>query len=94
MGSFRKQSRISLPFLALGFIQLLWLQEATVLRMIRMFELLFLINPSDSDTSSTYFQVRDSGSGIFNHYQEQYRAKFCSLGNTGCYWEPVRGRAS
>ena len=65
MGSFRKQSRISLPFLALGFIQLLWLQEATVLRLVRMFELLFLINPSDSDTSSTYFQVRDSGSGIF-----------------------------
>ena len=65
MGSFRKQSRISLPFLALGFIQLLWLQEATVLRLVRMFELLFLINPSDSDTSSSYFQVRDSGSGIF-----------------------------
>ena len=65
MGSFRKQSRISLPFLALGFIQLLWLQEATVLRLVRMFELLFLINPSDSDKSSSYFQVRDSGSGIF-----------------------------
>ena len=30
-----------------------------------MFELLFRISPSDSDTSSTYFQVRDSRSGIF-----------------------------
>ena len=30
-----------------------------------MFELLLLKSPSDSDTSSTYFQVRDSGSGIF-----------------------------
>ena len=65
MGSFRKQSRISLPFLSLGFIQLLWLQEATLLRLVWMFELLFPISPSDSDTSSTYFQVRDSGSGIF-----------------------------
>ena len=65
MSSFRKQSRISLPFLALGFIQLLRLQEATLLRLVWMFELLFPISPSDSDTSSTYFQVRDSGSGIF-----------------------------
>ena len=65
MGSFRKQCRISLHFLALSFIQLLWLHEATVLRLVWMFELLFLISPSDSDTSSTYFQVRDSGSGIF-----------------------------
>ena len=65
MGSFRKQSRISLPFLSLGFIQFLWLQEATLLRLVWMFELLFPISPSDSDTSSTYFQVRDSRSGIF-----------------------------
>ena len=58
-----------------------------------MFELLFRISPSDSDTSSTYFQVRDSRYSrdiprdiqVVNHYQEQYRAKFCSLGNAGCY---------
>ena len=55
----------SLRFLALSFIQLLELQEATVLRLVWMFELLFLISPSDSDTSSTYFQVRNSRSGIF-----------------------------
>ena len=30
-----------------------------------MSELLLLKSPSESDTSSTYFQVRDSGSGIF-----------------------------
>ena len=42
---FRKQSRISLQFLALSFIQLLELQEATVLRLVWMFKLLFLSNP-------------------------------------------------
>ena len=45
MGSFRKQSRISLQYLALSFIQLLELQEATVLRLVWMFKLLFLSNP-------------------------------------------------
>ena len=64
MGSFRKQIRISLHFLALSFIQLLELQEATVLRLVWMIELLFLTSPSDNDPSSTYFQVRDSGSEI------------------------------
>ena len=64
MGSFRKQIRISLHYLALSFIQLLELQEATVLRLVWMVELLFLMSPSDNDTSSTYFQVQDSGSQI------------------------------
>ena len=45
MGSFRKQSRISLQFLALSFIQLLELQEATVLRLVWMFKLLSLSSP-------------------------------------------------
>ena len=65
MGSFRKQIRISLHFLALSFIQLLELQETTVSRLVWMVELRFLTRPSDNDTSSTYFQVQDSGSGIF-----------------------------
>ena len=64
MGTFRKQIRISLHFLALSFIQLLELQEATVLRLVWMVELLFLTSPSDNDTSLTYFQVQDSGSEI------------------------------
>ena len=55
----------SLRFLALSFVQLLELQEATVSNLVWIFELLFLISPSASDTSSTYFQVRDSRSGIF-----------------------------
>ena len=38
MGSFTKQIRISLHFLALSFIQLLGLQEATVLRLVWMVE--------------------------------------------------------
>ena len=42
MGSLRKQILISLHFLALSFIQLLELQEATVLRLVWMVELLFL----------------------------------------------------
>ena len=45
MGSFRKKNRISLHFLALSFIQLLELQEATVLRLVWMFKLLFLSSP-------------------------------------------------
>ena len=57
MGSLRKQILISLHFLALSFIQLLELQEAMV-------ELLFLTSPSNNDTSSTYFQIQDSGSEI------------------------------
>ena len=64
MGSFRKQIRISFHFLALSFIQFLELQEATVLRLVWMAELLFLTSPSDNDTSSTHFQVQDSGSEI------------------------------
>ena len=64
MGPFRKQIRMSLHFLALSFIQLLELQEATVLRLVRMVELLFLTSPSHNDTLSTYFQVQDSGSEI------------------------------
>ena len=39
MGSFRKLIRISLHFLALSFIQLLELQEATVLSLVWMIEL-------------------------------------------------------
>ena len=46
MGSFRKQICISLHFLALSFIQLLELQEATVLRLVWMLELLLLTSPS------------------------------------------------
>ena len=64
MGSLRKQILISLHFLALSFIQLLELQEATVLRLVWMVELLFLTSPSDNDTSSTYFQIQYSGSEI------------------------------
>ena len=64
MGSFRKQILISLHFLGLSFIQLLELQEATVLRLVWMIELLFLTSPSDNYSSSTYFQVQDSGSEI------------------------------
>ena len=64
MGSLRKQIRISLHFLALSFIQLLKLQEATVLRLVWIVEMLFLTSPSDNDTSSTYFQVQNSGSEI------------------------------
>ena len=98
MGSLRKQILISLHYLALSFIQLLELQEATVLRLVWMVELLFLTSPSDNDTSSTYFQIQDSGSEILqlivHHYQEKFWAKFCSLGNAGIYWEPVRDQAS
>ena len=64
MGSLRKQIRISLHFLALSFIQLLELQEATVLRLVWMVEMLFLTSPLDSNTSSAYFQVQVSGSEI------------------------------
>ena len=64
MGSFRKQISISLHFLALSFNLLLELQETTVLRLVWMVELLFLTSLSDNDTSSTYFQVQDSGSEI------------------------------
>ena len=64
MGSLRKQILIPLHFLALSFIQLLELQEATVLRLVWMVELLFLTSPSDNDTSSTYFQIQYSGSEI------------------------------
>ena len=35
-----------------------------VLRLVWMVEMLFLTSPSDNDTSSTYFQVQDSGSEI------------------------------
>ena len=64
MGSFRNTIRISFHFLALSFIQFLELQEPTVLRLAWMAELLFLTSPSDNDTSSTHFQVKDSGSEI------------------------------
>ena len=47
MGSFRKQIRISLDFLALSFIQLPELQEAMVSRLAWMVRLLFLTSPSD-----------------------------------------------
>ena len=47
MGSFGKQTRISLHFLALSFIQSLELHEATVLRLVWMFKLLFLTSPSE-----------------------------------------------
>ena len=63
-----------------------------VLRLVWMVEMLFLTSPSDNDTSSTYFQVQDAQ--VADHYQKLYRAKFCSLGNAGIYWEPVRDRAS
>ena len=53
-----------------------------------MFELLLLKSPSDSDTSSTYFQVRDSGSGIFK------LLIITRNRNADCYCEPVRGWAS
>ena len=61
-GILRKQTLISLHFLALSFVQLLEL----VLRLvwILVVELLFLTSPSDKDTSSTYFQIQDSGSEI------------------------------
>ena len=84
MGSFRKQILISFHFLALSFIQFLELQEATVLRLVWMAELLFLTSPSDNDTSSTHFQVQDSGSEIL----KQYWAKFCSLGNADIGSQP------
>ena len=64
MGSLRKRILISLHFLALSFIQLLELQETTVLRLVWIVELLFLTSPSDNDTPSTYFQIQDSGSEI------------------------------
>ena len=86
MGSLRKQIRISLHFLALSFIQLLELQEATVLRLVWIVEMLFLTSTSDNDTSSTYFQVH-SGSEIL-------KLLIITLGNAGIYWEPVRDQAS
>ena len=92
MGCFRKQIRISLHFLALSFIQLLELQEATVLRLVWMIELPFLTSPSDNDTSSTYFQVQDSGSEILKLLT--VTRNNIGLRNAGIYWEPVRDRAS
>ncbi|PFX13078.1 hypothetical protein AWC38_SpisGene22871 [Stylophora pistillata] len=65
MGSFKKQIRIPLHFFALSFIQSLELQEATVLRLVWMVELLFFTSPSDNVTSSTYLQVQDSVFEIF-----------------------------
>ena len=59
MGSLRKQILISLHFSALSFIQLLELQEAMILRLVWMVELLFLTSPSDND-----FQIQDLGSEI------------------------------
>ena len=64
MGSLRKQILLSLHFLTLSFIQLLELQEAMVLRLVWIVELLLLTSPSDKDTSSKYFQIQDSGSEI------------------------------
>ena len=91
MGSFRKQIRISFHFLALSFIQFLELQEATVLRLVWMAELLFLTSPSDNDTSSTHFQVQDSGSEILKLLlitKKQYWDKFFSLGNADIGSQP------
>ena len=97
MGSFRKQIRIFLHFLALSFIQLLELQEVTVLRLVWMVELLFLSYKPFGQRYVINILPR-TGLGIWgiqvvDHYQEQYWAEFCSLGNAGSYWEPVRDRA-
>ena len=82
----------SLRFLAQSFIQLLELQEATVLRLVTVPYKSFGQRYVIYTLPSTGFEIR--GIQVVNHYQEQYLAKFCSLGNAGCYWEPVGGQAS
>ena len=77
MGSFTKQIRISLHFLALSFIQLLGLQEATVLRLVWMAE------------STSEYSIRAMRYSSCQPLPKLILDQVLFPGNAGIYWEPA-----